>query len=231
MRVHLTGNVDSIIRGPGRSHPGATVGSAAVASRRAMRHAKRRGAPPLRARTPNTRDETGSSAQATDSPRTGTPGSAQTGLFSSFRRKRAFEVSDQRCKLQPPGAKPHKQILPDQTRLFTPKPFPKKTLGTITIHSARKQTLRYDQAEPGIVETVGSDLDGNRARSPGPGNRKDLGDRFAPEPLCLPIPLNVAQTPSRARPFARRARITALPPRVRMRTRNPCVRLRRTTDG
>jgi hypothetical protein len=30
-----------------------------------------------------------------------------------------------------------------------------------------------------------------------------------------------AQTPRRARPFARRARITARPPRVRMRTRNP----------
>ena len=39
------------------------------------------------------------------------------------------------------------------------------------------------------------------------------------------------QTPSRVRPLARRARITARPPRVRMRTRNPCVRLRRTLDG
>jgi len=37
--------------------------------------------------------------------------------------------------------------------------------------------------------------------------------------------------PSRARPFARRARITARPPRLRIRTRNPWVRLRRTTEG
>jgi hypothetical protein len=39
------------------------------------------------------------------------------------------------------------------------------------------------------------------------------------------------QTLNRARPLARRARMTARPLRVRMRTRNPCVRLRRVTDG
>jgi hypothetical protein len=39
------------------------------------------------------------------------------------------------------------------------------------------------------------------------------------------------QTLSRARPFERRARITARPPRVRMRTRKPWVRLRRVTEG
>jgi len=37
--------------------------------------------------------------------------------------------------------------------------------------------------------------------------------------------------PRRLRPLARRARITARPPRVFMRTRKPCVRLRRTTEG
>jgi hypothetical protein len=31
--------------------------------------------------------------------------------------------------------------------------------------------------------------------------------------------------------LARRARMTARPPRVRMRTRKPCVRLRRTLEG
>jgi hypothetical protein len=39
------------------------------------------------------------------------------------------------------------------------------------------------------------------------------------------------QTPRRERPFARRVRSTARPPRVFMRTRNPCVRLRRVVDG
>jgi len=39
------------------------------------------------------------------------------------------------------------------------------------------------------------------------------------------------QTPRRVRPLARRARTTARPPRVFMRTRNPCVRLRLVVDG
>ena len=39
------------------------------------------------------------------------------------------------------------------------------------------------------------------------------------------------QTLSRARPFARRARMTARPPRVFMRTRKPWVRWRRVFEG
>lgn len=73
------------------------------------------------------------------------------------------------------------------------------------------------------------------------------GQRFHPSPLCarkvlrqIPAAYEAAdpfetggqnQTPRRWRPLARRARITARPPRVRMRTRNPWVRLRRTTEG
>lgn len=40
-----------------------------------------------------------------------------------------------------------------------------------------------------------------------------------------------AHTAKRARPLARRALITARPPRVFMRTRKPCVRARRVLDG
>lgn len=39
------------------------------------------------------------------------------------------------------------------------------------------------------------------------------------------------QTANRARPLARRARTTLRPPRVRIRTIKPCVRLRRVFDG
>jgi len=38
-------------------------------------------------------------------------------------------------------------------------------------------------------------------------------------------------TASLARPLARRARITARPPRVFMRTKNPCVRFLLITEG
>jgi hypothetical protein len=39
------------------------------------------------------------------------------------------------------------------------------------------------------------------------------------------------QALNRARPLARRARSTLRPPRVRLRARKPCVRLRRFTEG
>lgn len=45
------------------------------------------------------------------------------------------------------------------------------------------------------------------------------------------LPSDATQTARRWRPLARRARITLRPPRVRMRTRKPWVRLRRTTEG
>lgn len=43
--------------------------------------------------------------------------------------------------------------------------------------------------------------------------------------------LSNTQTLNRARPFARRARMTAAPPRVFIRTRNPCVRFLLITEG
>jgi hypothetical protein len=43
--------------------------------------------------------------------------------------------------------------------------------------------------------------------------------------------LDVGQTESRARPFARRADRTLRPPTVFMRARKPCVRARRIFDG
>lgn len=46
-----------------------------------------------------------------------------------------------------------------------------------------------------------------------------------------PTPEQVNQTARRLRPLARRALITARPPRVFMRTRKPWVRLRRVTEG
>ena len=50
--------------------------------------------------------------------------------------------------------------------------------------------------------------------------------RLARQPGARPL-----QTAKRARPFARRALITALPPRVFIRSRKPCVRARRVLEG
>lgn len=59
------------------------------------------------------------------------------------------------------------------------------------------------------------------------GRRKQALRAPEPEPGCG----SQVHTLKLWRPLARRARITALPPRDFMRTRNPCVLLRRTTDG
>ena len=63
--------------------------------------------------------------------------------------------------------------------------------------------------------------------------RKCTGElRFAAQPRFARQPgARRLQTARRARPFARRALITALPPRVFMRSRNPCVRARRVLEG
>ena len=53
-------------------------------------------------------------------------------------------------------------------------------------------------------------------------------------PGCLACPANVAgivQMLTRLRPFARRALKTARPPRVLIRSRKPCVRLRQRFEG
>jgi len=59
-----------------------------------------------------------------------------------------------------------------------------------------------------------------------PGSRESVGQRVGRSVLQAGD-----QTARRLRPLERRARITARPPRVFMRTRKPCVRLRRVTEG
>lgn len=81
--------------------------------------------------------------------------------------------------------------------------------------------LRYNNTEAGPPETIRKYL---TEEYTGPSNLtrcQNCPDPIAPQALGPPKPFRVPQTPSRARPFARLARMTALPPRVRMRTRNP----------
>jgi hypothetical protein len=56
--------------------------------------------------------------------------------------------------------------------------------------------------------------------------RSTTQPRFARQPEAPRL-----QTAKRARPLARRALITARPPRVFIRSRNPCVRARRVLEG
>ena len=100
MRIHLRDDIDSIIKGPGRSHPGARDGSVAAASRRAMCHATSRGAPPLQARMSNTRDKTGNSAQKMDLPRFDTPGLTQAGDVSAYIPTNVISITDGQIYLE-----------------------------------------------------------------------------------------------------------------------------------
>ncbi|HMK23820.1 MAG TPA: hypothetical protein VK466_15920, partial [Terriglobales bacterium] len=78
-----------------------------------------------------------------------------------------------------------------------------------------------NQAQPGHSERIRPQKHAESwtpERSPASEQGSDIG---RPEPQLSAVPTANAQTLNRARPLARRARITARPPRVRIRTRNP----------
>jgi hypothetical protein len=109
-------------------------------------------------------------------------------------------------------------------------------------HRTGRETLGHDEREARVVERTGEPVEVEAGGAYHLAALQRRGDRCGTEPLLAAQALSAPQpvvearserqtTPSRARPLARRARITARPPRVRMRTRKPCVRLRRTTEG
>lgn len=112
--------------------------------------------------------------------------------------------------------------------------FARLALEAIAVDGARRDLSARHQTQPGMAEVIG--LSGNDEIFPADtAITGKNGDELCglPQPVCLGQGVcgNRRQTPSRVRPLARRARITALPPRVLMRTRKPCVRLRLTTEG
>ena len=112
-------------------------------------------------------------------------------------------------------------VAASKARLLLAKQLPQHPLHPIAIDRAWKHALGNDDAKSGNAERIGS----NEHAEPGAPERRaareQRGDIGGPEPQPSAISLADAQTLSRARPLARRARITARPPRVRMRTRNP----------
>lgn len=111
------------------------------------------------------------------------------------------------------------------------KQLPQHALHPVAIDRAGKDALGDDEAKPRDAERVDSGEDTEARtleRSPAGEQRGDVGGS---EPQPSTISPADSQTLNRARPLARRARITARPPRVRMRTRNPWVRFLRRTEG
>jgi hypothetical protein len=99
------------------------------------------------------------------------------------------------------------------------------------IHRSRCVAFGDDQRDACHRQAVHSKVQPEISTSPTTAlaQRKLHGCRA--EPLPPTKSLVWLQTDRRARPLARRARMTARPPRERIRTRKPCVRLRRTTEG
>lgn len=119
-----------------------------------------------------------------------------------------------------------------ESLLMSAKPLPQHAFCPASVDRAREDTLRNDETQP--AETDGVGLEHDAETEAFDGSRSKQGNDFpVAEPLLAAKAPAIAQaqTPNRARPLARRARSTARPPRVRIRTRNPCVRFLRTTEG
>lgn len=109
--------------------------------------------------------------------------------------------------------------------------FTPETSDAISFDRPSHQTLRNDQREPRITEGIDDAVKRKALRSQGAARLERCGYGSGAQPPVAPQTGGARQTASRARPFARRARITARPPRVRILTRKPWARLRRRREG
>jgi len=92
------------------------------------------------------------------------------------------------------------------------------------VSAARPDRCRHQALEVGLVDETRGHGIGESQTPRSNRDRRRAGAGFA-------AAADAAQTDKRLRPLARRALITALPPRVFMRTRNPWVRARRVFEG
>jgi len=111
--------------------------------------------------------------------------------------------------------------------------LPHHALHSIAVDRARRDSPAGNDADARLGQAVGLDVNGEIAPRPRLTVRQRRAEMLAPlQPHAARQRARpLAQALNRARPLARRARITPRPPRVCMRARNPCVRLRRITEG
>jgi hypothetical protein len=125
----------------------------------------------------------------------------------------------------------NQDIATSQLRLAASKPFSNHALDAIAVDRARQHPLGNDEAQPRDAERVCFEQHAETGALDGSPSGEQGNDIGGPESLPAGEAPVLAQTARRARPFARRARSTARPPRVRIRTRNPWVRFLRITEG
>ena len=126
------------------------------------------------------------------------------------------------------------EVIARKTRLFLAKCLAYHPLDAVTVNRPRRSLPADDDADArpgqGVPLHEHTEVAANCRRPARQGRRILLAPQQAFRPRQRSGTRRV-QALSRARPLARRARMTARPPRVRIRTRNPWVRLRRVFDG
>jgi hypothetical protein len=124
-------------------------------------------------------------------------------------------------------------IYAPETMARLAKRLTRHALEAIPVHRARRRPGAGNDPEPRLAQPVGSQIHPEMtlgARRPG-RERFPVVIRTQQPRAARQLAGARDQTANLARPFARRARTTLRPPRVRIRTMKPCVRLRRVFDG
>jgi hypothetical protein len=125
----------------------------------------------------------------------------------------------------------HQIIRPTQTRSREPESLFHHPADSIAVNRARQVPFRHAHCKACSRQSIL----GPHYYEPATVASRSMAQR--PKATLLSKPSATRQpsvddhTASRARPFARRARNTARPPRVLSLARNPCVRCRRVLEG
>lgn len=113
------------------------------------------------------------------------------------------------------------EVAAAQFRLPMAERFPAEASDAISLDRSPHQPFRNDQRQPRVPEGIDDAVKHEALRSHGTAHLECRGHGAGTQPPVAPQPSAARQTASRARPFARRARMTARPPRVRILTRKP----------
>ena len=162
-------------------------------------------------------DESGNACRAGGSPSSDTRARERTAACSRRPQQGSLDVSD----LYFGRGQANEDVAASEAGLLGAKELPQHSFHPIAIDRARKDALGNDEAKPGNTERIGPEKQAEPGTPESSPTGEHRGDISGPEALPSTVTPAGAQTLNRLRPLARRARITARPPRVRMRTRNP----------
>jgi len=123
------------------------------------------------------------------------------------------------------------EVAATQFCLTPAKRFAPEASDAISLDRPFHQALRNNQRQPRIPEGIDDAVKREALCSHGAARLERRGYGSGAQPPVAPQASGARQTASRARPFARRARMTARPPLVRILTRKPWARLRRRREG